>query len=170
MNFDGSFPSPVWNTQCFSTDHLRAGCQGPGGCSNARSPAVPWPSPASRPQTPGSPPPGTHCPGMLRGQPLPAPPLPAPIGPQTVYPSPTGSWHHRSGKPRPYCCRDLEACPPHSVATVTLGLRMWPCKCCRLQPLVGCGEMFWCPWAAPAPLLLWWGCSHSFSSWRPARS
>lgn len=122
------------------------------------------------PQTPCGPPLGTHCPGMLRGQPLPAPPLPAPIGPQTVYPSPTGSWHHRSGKPRPYCCRDLEACPPHSVAMVTLGLTMWPCKCCRLQPLVGCGEMFWCPWAAPAPLLLWWGRSHSFSYWRPARS
>lgn len=29
MNFDGSFPSPVWNMQCFSTDHFRTGCQVP---------------------------------------------------------------------------------------------------------------------------------------------
>lgn len=136
------------------------------GLQRRHGPARPsWPATDPLRPTPGHTLP-RHAEGTAPTSPAPAsshwPPDSLPLSHWVLAPS--------LGEPRPYCCRDLKACPPHSVATVTLGLRMWPCKCCRLQPLVGCGEMFRCPWAAPAPLLLWWGFSHSFSSWRPARS
>lgn len=116
MNFDGSFPSPVWNTQRFSTDHFTAGCQGPGGCSNARSPAAPWPSPACLATNPLRPTPGHTLPRYAEGtastSPAPAsshwPPDSLPLSHWVLAPSlreaPPLLLQGPRGMPTPQCC------------------------------------------------------------------
>lgn len=119
MNFDGSFPSMVWNIQCFSTHHFRSGCQGPGGRSSARPPAT---APTTGP--------GHVVGARLRGQPLLMPhPSQLPLAPRPLAPlplalgtiaqgSPTPTVAQTSRSPAPRCCHGDAR--PHDVALQVL--------------------------------------------------
>lgn len=108
MNFDGSFPSTVWNIQCFPTGHFRAGCQGLGGNRNASSPVLATAAPTG-------PAPGhtegklTPCSSQLPLAPSQLAPLPLAIG--TITPPPL--LHSPPGVPAPACCQGVTR--PHAV-------------------------------------------------------